>query len=175
MYRFTQIRLALALICCLLFTACPLGDSLAPQAVIAGAPVLINELVRSKKLTEAQGEKLKRDFDDGAVCALTLEDSLDQIDKKDPDARSRKRGAWLRAAQCWQPIVLRQNFGADSQVQHIAALITDAFAAGVAFYTDRERSVGSDAAGTVVLKSEAAFDREMKDRMKEIKEAMKPE
>lgn len=174
--RFQQKKLfiLLTLICLVSQTAYKCGgDVVSPRSVIAGAPTLINFLVSKGKLKPETGERLKTDFNDGAECALTLEDTLDQIPKNDPNARSRKREAWLAAADCWKPIVLRQNVFADPQVQNIATLITDLFAAGVRFYTDRQKSEGATAASTQAVPDEKAFDKDVQRRLKELKEAMK--
>lgn len=138
------------------------------QTVLNGSGPLLNFLVKNGKISQAKADALKIDFADAGKCAAELDDALDQISKDDPQAKAKKRNAWLTAANfCWKPIVLRQNFAADSKIQTIASILDGIFMSGVLFHAPPRDGVERAPVDEKVL--EQAID----ERVKQLKAAMK--
>jgi hypothetical protein len=164
---------AVPFLICALVTQTACGE-LTVVGVMAGSTVLLATLEDRKEITPEQRKTLQADFDAGLRCGTDLEDELDQIAKDDPDAKAKRLNAWTRTSNfCWKPIVLRQNFAMNERVQRVANLITDLFAAGVAFYAGQS-GAGAGRAAAPAAKDEKVFERDLEGRLKHLKQAMKP-
>lgn len=148
------------------------GGTSTLQSVLNGTGPLLKFAVSKGRISQPTADKLTQDFKDAGKCAADLEDALDQISKDDPQAKQKKRNAWLTAANfCWKPIVLRQNFAADPQIQRVSAIIDGIFTAGVGFFAEPPPGV----AAAPVKKDEKDLEKDIKCRLEELKEAMKTE
>lgn len=145
------------------------GSASTIQGVLNNAGPMLNFAVKQGRISQATADVLTQDFKDAGKCAADLDNTLDQISKDDPQAKAKKRNAWLTAANfCWKPIVLRQHFAADPQVQKISQIVDSIFAAGVLFHSEPPAM-----RGVAAPKDEKYLERDIDHRLKELKEAMK--
>lgn len=165
-------RKVLAIALTLVFLAGCGGTTI--QSVLNGSGPLLNFLVKNGKITQPQADALKQDFKDAGTCSETLDNTLDQIPKEDPEAKKRKLNAWVDAGKCWKVIVLRQNFAADPRVQNTANIIEGIFAAGIVFYSESGAMRASAEGAVSAQKDDKVLDADLDKRLKELKAAMKP-
>lgn len=166
-------RLALLLTICLFLAAC--GDTVIQslRATIAASQPLRDTLVAEKVITPELSTKLGTDFNDAANCADTLNQDFKAIPEDAPDEDNQKRNAAIKAGQCWKPILLRQNFAQHPRLVRVANIIDGAFAAVIVFYSE-PGEIRASAEGTTTRRDEKDLEADLKKRIKELREAMKP-
>lgn len=168
-----QKRLALLLTICLFLAAC--GDTVIQslRATIAASKPLRETLVAEKVISQELSDKLGTDFDDAADCADTLNQDFKAIPSNAPDKDNQKRNAAIKAGRCWKPILLRQNFAQHPRLVRVANIIDGAFAAVIVFYSE-PGEIRASTEGTSTVRDEKELEADLKKRIKELREAMKP-
>lgn len=153
------------------------GSSETIQGVLATRTPLLSYLVIKEKITQDDANVIDRDFTEGINCANTLNNTVDNIRKDDPEAKKKKLSAWTTAGNCWSPIVLRQNFAKHPQVQEIAFLVSSIINTGIVFYSDTSPSVRVEADSVTVAtdkeKDDKELDKALDEKLKELKNSMK--
>lgn len=165
-----QIR-SLALVAVLVIQlACGGGDLIKSfRVALAASGPLVNSLVASGAIPQSRATAILRDFDDGAACAQSLQNAFKLIPKGDPDETSRKLTASSNALQCFRVIINRQNFAAHPRIQQAADIAEAVLASLVAFYSGSNMG----AAGAAP-KSEDDLEKELKQKVKDLEQALKP-
>lgn len=158
----------------LFLTACGETVIQSLRASIAAANPFVDSLVVSGALSSDSADRLKQDFNDGAACADTLQSDFAAIPSTDPDKRIKKLNAGVKAGRCWKAVVARQNFADNERVQRAANIIDGTFSAVIVFYSLPGEMRASVDGVREVQRDEKELEEDLKKRIKELKEAMKP-
>lgn len=168
--------IALSLSSVLLFTAC--GGTLlgSLKAALAASTPLVNSLVASGAIPEAKATVIIKDFNDGANCAIGIQNDFKLIASDDPQKKLKKLNASVKGMRCFRVIMDRQNFAAHPKVQTAANIADGIFASLVVFYSEGGTMVadGSRSPGTVSAADEKELERKLKIEVERLERAMKP-
>jgi hypothetical protein len=145
------------------------------RLALAASGPLVNSLVSAGAIPQAKATAIIADFNDGAGCALTLQDAFNAIPSDLPAAekKTRKFQASLTALQCFRGIINRQNFAAHPRVQQAANIAEGILASLVVFYSGSGTSAEARSA-TVIARDENELERKLKAEADRLKAAMEP-
>lgn len=174
MTRYQHGKLALLLACVLLLTACGETVFQALRATTASAPGFLDVLVSENVINQPEADLIQTDLNETDGCVATLESDLRPLAKDD---RTGKLNAWVKATKCWKGIAVRNHFATHPRVQKIAGLIDSAFSIGVVFYSTpgemRASATASDSKAKAEPLNEDKLKADLKEKVKELREAMK--
>jgi hypothetical protein len=134
---------------------------------LASSRPLIDSLVASGAITNPQASAIATDFDGGAKCGLALQNEFASA-----QTRADKFAAAARAQTCFRVILDRHHFEAHPRVQTAANIAKGILDSLVIFYSDSSDAVDGPRRAPV-RRDEKAFEAELEQQVKALKEAMK--
>jgi len=174
----TLARRKLAVLVLVAVVAC--GDSgliKSFRIALASSGPLVNSLAASGVIPQTKATAIIADFNDGAGCALTLQNEFNAIpdDVSEREQTARKLNASARALRCWRTIIDRHNFSAHARVQQAADIAEGILASMVVFYSEPGdmRASAADSA-SVTVRDEKELEAKLKVQVKELERALKP-
>jgi hypothetical protein len=172
MTRHSKLAALLAIV--LFASACGETVFQALRAATASAPGFLDVLVAENVINRPEADLIQADLNETDGCVATLESDLAPIAKTDPDAKSKKLTAWVKASRCWKAIAVRNHFNTHPRVQKVAGLIDSAFAIGVVFYSEiRGSRASAESTAKAEPLNEDKLKADLKAKIKELREAMK--
>jgi hypothetical protein len=170
-------KLAALALTIVLTVSCGASDVLKSfRVALASSAPLVNSLVSSGAIPQAKAAAIIADFDAGAACGLTLQQSFNAIPKDAPNTKSQKLNASATALKCFRTVVARQNFASHPRVKQAADIAEGILASLVVFYSD-DGPMRASAEGVATVRSasdEKALEERLKQQVDLLKDAMKP-
>lgn len=142
------------------------------RAALAASGPLVESLVAAGAINQESAGAIRKDFDDGALCADTLQIAFKAVPANDPNAKSKKLSASVAGLKCFRVIIQRRNFEKDPRVKRAADIAEGILASLVVFYSEPgDRRADSRGAATAV--DEADLKKKLEVQLEELKRAMK--
>lgn len=163
---------------CLLFIVCFNGfcgasQLAALQSALNAAPTLVNSLVASGTITQAQADTTIKDFRDGAQVAVDMKRAFSAIPKDAPNRKQLQYQAAHKALNDWRAIVARGHFRITPKIESAFVIADGIFEFVDAYYADKAGITSHSDIGADGL-SEDEFEKALDQRLKDLKEALKP-
>jgi hypothetical protein len=145
------------------------------RLALAASGPLVNSLVSAGAIPQAKATAIITDFNDGAGCALILQDAFNAIPSElsAAEKKTRKFQASLSALQCFRVIINRQNFAAHPRIQQAANIAEGILASLVVFYSGTGTSAEARSA-TVIARDEKELERKLKVQVNLLEAALQP-
>ena len=147
------------------------------RLALASSGPLVDSLVTSGAIPQTKATAIITDFNDGAGCALTLQNAFTAIpsDLSDREKTVRKLNASVNALRCWRAIIDRQNFSAYVRVKHAADIAEGILASMVVFYSEPgEARASTVEAATIAARNEKDLEARLRTQVKALERAMQP-
>lgn len=176
-----QIVLSLLLTIVLKASGCGAADLFKGfQVALQSSRPLVTSLVSSGVLNQTQADAIVTDFGEGAQCGVTAANAFAAIPGDLPanEKKARKFSASQTALQCFRVIVQRRNFASHPRIQNAADIADGILASLVIFYSSGAQRTAINARNTstrtVDATSEDELEERLRNRVKELKAALKP-
>lgn len=144
------------------------------RVALAASGPLVNSLVASGAIKPNDATAITQDFTEGASCADALHSGFKAIPKDAPDAKSRKLKVSVVGLRCFRAIAQRHNFDKNRRVKDAADIAEGILASLVVFYSEPGEMVLSDARSGPKPVNEKALEADLKVKVKQLENAMKP-
>ena len=146
------------------------------RVALASSGPLVNSLAASGVIPQSKATAIITDFNDGAGCALTLQNEFNAIpdDISEREQTAQKLNASVRGLRCWRTIIDRQNFAAHVRVKQAADIAEGILASMVVFYSEPGEMRASAESAPVTARNEKELEEKLKAQIKELERALEP-